>query len=586
MLSKDQREKTLELLEKEIATSVSYSRIMKINRELSKLCTSNSNEKTLRIALGGNCNTDFLEPSISSSLMLNNLNADFQKLNYDNWMEAALGNSQSVDMWIIWLSSLGASAGGTERREFDFIGIQKAAEAISSKGQRLIIVLPEATQWADDPFSEFGKWRRNAVQKLYDLLDDSIILLSLEHIQRHLGNAKWHALRYWETSKCPCHPDAVTAIGLEIGKTIKQARMRKVKAVIADLDGTLWGGVVGDLGAHNVSLDREGTGRPFIEMQRFLKDLSVMGVPISVCSKNDMTIAEKVFKENDQMLLKLDDIVEFRASWRSKWEVIKEIVSELNLGIDNICFLDDSPHERAEARTFLPTLIVPELPEDPRERVPFLIRSGLYNLPVASSEDLDRSRMYKEEKERKKDLANNVDRNDYLKSLEMTLDCERVTQKNLARVSSLILKTNQFNVTNTRTTENAVFTLCENSETYAYSFSLSDRFGKSGIIGVLLAEIDGTSVIIKEWVLSCRALGRDVESAMLKHICHWASALKLSYVQVIYTETDRNKLLKDCLTGLGFERSEDSSGPWTRKSIAIENLTKNIEIKDISTNDG
>ena len=121
----------------------------------------------------------------------------------------------------------------------------------------------------------------------------------------------WNAPRYWTLAKCPCHPDAAAAVGVAVAASVALAVRPRIKAVVADLDNTLWGGVVGDDGPENVILDPDGEGRPFIEMQRFLKDLSLNGIPISVVSKNEVEQARRPFEEREEMILSLSDITIF-----------------------------------------------------------------------------------------------------------------------------------------------------------------------------------------------------------------------------------------------------------------------------------
>jgi FkbH-like protein len=517
----------------------------------------------IKVALGGNCNMDFVRPALISTFAAHGFDADCLGLEYDGWIGAALKGEPKVDWWVIWLSAMGASRGGIERREFDQLGLKAAADAIESRGERLLIILPEALRWEDAPYSPFSRWRQDILAAIGASLPASTISLSVENIQRGLGSAAWSAPRYWTLAKCPCHPDAAAAVGVAVATTLTLSVRPHIKAIVTDLDNTLWGGVVGDDGPENLSLDPDGEGRPFLEMQRLLKDLAQSGIPICVASKNDHEQAQRPFNERAEMILELSDIVYFHASWNRKYEAIRAIAQDLNLGLESICFIDDSPHERHEARNFLPELIVPELPAEPEDRVAELLCHGLFGAPSLNQEDEQRVQMYRDEVKRKRAAVDAVDYESYLKSLDMQLSIATVSQSNLSRVASLIQKTNQFNLTNQRLTEQQIAELSNDPDAYAACFALHDRFGDTGIIGVLLGRIYDTNVRIEEWVLSCRVFGRGVEDAMFAHLIDWMENRELVSIEASYRKTAKNGMLMGTLERLGVVASK-SGGDYYR----------------------
>ncbi|NQV79669.1 MAG: HAD-IIIC family phosphatase [Alphaproteobacteria bacterium] len=526
-----------------------YNAARRLERELAKNAASG---RPLRLTLAGNGNVDFLRPSLQVALAAEGFSGTVDGADYDSWIPAALLGQHKSDWWIVWLSVMGLSQGGLERREIDFSGIASACSAIRERGENLLVILPEASIWEDDPFSPFGTWRADALRRLEDIFE-SDIRLSVEFLQRRIGMGRWHASRYWTMAKSPCHPDAAACVGVSVARTVALALRPKVKAIVVDLDNTLWGGVVGDDGVDGIVLDASGDGRPYLEMQRFLKDISEAGVPLCVASKNDGPTAQAAFQDRRDMLLSLADIVEFHASWEPKHLAIRDIASSLNLGMDAICFIDDSPHERHEARAYLPDLIVPEIPVDPEERVPFLLGTGLFGTPILREEDVRRAQMYREEGDRRMARHNAQDVDTYLRSLEMRLRVESVSKSSVGRAASLVQKTNQFNVTDARSSGARLLSLAE-AGGYACCAALNDRFGDAGIIGLLAASVSGDTVEIEDWVLSCRVFGRGVEDAMLEHLLGWARARNLPAVRVNYAPTERNRLISDMLDRLGFER--------------------------------
>jgi FkbH-like protein len=512
----------------------------------------------LTIAVGGNVNTDFMLPAVVAGLAAHGIDAETIGLEYDSWITAVLEQSVDADYWVIWLSSMGLSRGGTERREIDIVGITAALKQLAERGRTVIVVLPEALQTEDDLFSDFAAWRRRLVDDLDDAMPAAIIRYGAEHLQRRLGGDRWFAGRYWTMAKCPCHPDAASVLSADLARIIARCNKPAVRAVIVDLDNTLWGGVVGDDGPENLNLDPDGNGRPFIEMQRFLKDLQDRGIPLNVVSKNEPEQARRPFHERPEMILKLDDFVYFDASWDSKSIAIQRIIDELNLGVDQVCFLDDSPHERAEAAMFLPQLIVPALDEDPERWLGDLLASGLFLTPSNRKEDQTRVAMYKSERARKSEATARLDINDYLRSLEMELQVMPVAAANLPRVSSLVQKTNQFNLTTQRYSAVEIDVLAGNPDNYAYCFSVNDRFGASGIVAVLLARRDGADLDIEIFLMSCRVFNRGLEFAIAEHLAAWAQEHGVERIQGHYAPTAKNALVADLYLRLGFVEADST----------------------------
>lgn len=532
----------------------SYLAGQRLSRRIEALDRSAHRElapRRIRVALGGNCNLDFFRPAFIATLAAEGFDADCESTNFDSWVAAVLSKEVTADWWVVWLSAMGASRGGLERREFDLPGLKAAASALWERGKHLLLILPEALPWEDDAFSPFTAWRRELLRSI-EAATPAAIHLPVEQVQRALGNASWHAPRYWSLAKNPCHPDAAAQVAATAGQTLSLATRPRVKAVLVDLDDTLWGGIVGDAGAGGLSLDPDGEGRPYLELQRFLKDLSGSGVPVCIVSKNEAEHAESPFAQRPEMILQRSDIVYFEASWEPKYLAIQRIAKQLNLGLDSICYLDDSPFERNEVRAVLPDVIVPELPAMPEERVPALLRSGLFSQPVKRDEDIRRVQFYRQEAERHASAVGAADHGQYLRSLGMKLAVHRISGATLSRAESLVQKTNQFNVTNRRLTAAQIAQLAADETKYAYCATLSDRFGDSGIVAVLIAHVCDGAGAIDEWVMSCRVFGRGVEDALLEHFVHWLKRREALVADVEFLPTDKNSLVPEVLVRLGF----------------------------------
>lgn len=510
---------------------------------------------SITLALGGNCNTDFLKPHLEKFLSASNISTNITSLPYDNWMTSAFDEEQSFDFWIIWHSAMGATKGSTLTPHIDKDLLQQALQAIQKKGGTVLYILPEALLAEDNPFSPFATWRMQTQQTIRQSMPDTFAIMTIEHIQRQYGMSKWYDPRYWEMAKIPCHPDMLPSIAQNCVMSLTQLISPAIKAIIVDLDNTLWGGVIGDDGIDGIELDPYGTGRPFLEMQAFLKHCKNAGMPICVVSKNEPEQALLPF-QTDDMLLKKEDILYFSASWDPKHMAILDIIKKINIDPKNVCFIDDSPFERGEAQNFIPSLIVPNLPEEPEERVPYLIKTGLFWTPVIRAEDQNRVATYMSDIKRQEIAEKASTQEEYLQNLEMTLTVCDITDENLSRVVSLIQKTNQFNLSNYRHLANDVIKLKNQDNCYAKCYKLSDRFTDYGIISVFISYQEQEHYTIDTWVLSCRVFSRGVEHAIFEHFkSHIPSNVTL---HAHYHKTKKNNLVNTLLNLYSFEEGEQT----------------------------
>lgn len=548
------------------AVPTDYAAALRLDREIGALdetVRARHLPTRQRIFLGGNCNTDFMMPGLRTGLAAEGIEAVLDTATYDAWVGDVLAGGGEADVAVLWLSALGASAGGVSRGPIDIGSIAMAVERMVQRGQLVIVILPEPLAAERNPFSPFASWRREQLRAL-EALPAEAVRFDISALHWGQPDAEWFAERYWTSAKAPLHPNAVTRVGIEVAAIISRCLKPRVRAVVVDLDNTLWGGVVGEDGVEGLELDPHAGGRPFIELQRYLKDLMDHGVPLSVASKNNPEDCLRVFDERPEMVLKREDFVYFEASWAPKHEAIARIADELRLGIDSVCFIDDSPHEREQARAYLPDLIVPEIDPDPEKRVPALVASRLFLWPRVQGEDRKRVGQYRAELQRR-DLADAArDYDSYLQGLDMRLTPQRIGGGNLPRVATLLQKTNQFNLTSIRHSGQEVAAISADEANYAYCFSLTDRFGDAGIIAVVIAKPDenpdgdGDALGIDTWLMSCRVLQRGVEKAVLDHLLGWAAPQGLSTLHGVYRPTRKNGLVARHYDDLGFQRVTES----------------------------
>ena len=220
-----------------------------------------------------------------------------------------------------------------------------------------------------------------------------------------------------------------------------------------------------------LNIDAAGTGRSFLAMQRFLLDLTRCGIALAVVSKNDIEQAKRPFNELSEMILRLNDFVMFDATWEPKFNAIERLAKQLNIGVDSICFLDDSEQERSEAKAMIPSLIVPSLPVNPNARVEYLTKSRLFMTPKYSEEDRLRIQFFQRD-----EIPVGTNLESYLSNLNMEVEALPVVGNSFDRSLSLLHKTNQFNLSLWRPSRNELHNFAAHKNNYAFAFQLKDNF--------------------------------------------------------------------------------------------------------------
>ena len=328
------------------------------------------------------------------------------------------------------------------------------------------------------------------------------------------------------------------------------------KCLILDLDNTTWGGIIGDDGIENIQVGDFGIGKAFSELQYWAKELKNRGVLLAICSKNDEHIAKEVFEKHPDMILRLEDISIFVANWSNKGDNILYIQQSLNIGMDSLVFVDDNPFERNMIKTMHPDVTVPDLPEDPAEYLPFLRSLNLFETVSFTDEDTVRTKQYQEESHRVvlQQSFESVDQ--YLASLQMEAKVEDITPFNLARCAQLTQRSNQFNVTTIRYSEEHLTLFIKNGGV-AKAISLKDKFGDYGMISLILLEKQDDILAINTWVMSCRVLKRGVEEFAVNEIIKTAEMLSTKEIQGKYIPTPKNGMVSKLFEKMGFQKIND-----------------------------
>jgi FkbH-like protein len=419
----------------------------------------------------------------------------------------------------------------------------------------------------------------------------NLLLLDLDGIASWAGRQCWFDERLWELGKSLCALEHLPLVAQNVVDIAVAARGKSVKCVVLDLDNTLWGGVVGDDGPHGIKINSHGEGESFFRFQFFLRELKKRGILLAVCSKNEEANAMRPFRENSEMVLRLEDIVVFVANWSDKPGNIQAIRQQLNIAFDAMLFLDDSPFERASVRALLPEVIVPELPEDHSDWVKSLSEMNLFETASFSTQDAERSGQYLEETRRRTAAETAPSFEAFLQSLDMTMEIERFSREHLGRIVQLLQRSNQFNLTTRRHNQAECEAMMNDVEgCIPLCATLKDRYGDHGLISIVILRPDSSTGVLAvvDWLMSCRVLGRGVEERLMNDVVRRAREKHLHVVQASYVPTAKNAMVKDFYARFGFEKineSDEGLSNWTLEVAAYENRSVRIRaaVEETST---
>ena len=409
--------------------------------------------------------------------------------------------------------------------------------------------------------------------------DEMTSLFDVQFISSSVGLKNWWEERFWFHAKSPCNLDYLPNMAQEILDIFLSTKGSGIKCVISDLDNTMWGGVIGDDGLEGIKIGGIGVGEAFSHYQYFLRRLKNRGIILAVCSKNDEEVALNVFKNHPDMILKADDITIFVANWENKVDNIKYIKEMLNIGYDSILFLDDNAFERKLVKGLLPEIHVPELPEDPSDYIKYLCSLNYFETSSVTKEDKERSKMYKDEVNRKQKSIKHKNIGSFLKSMNMKGRIKPFDKLNLERIVQLICRSNQFNLTTIRyNKEQCISLMNNNSEFESIYIELEDNIGSYGLISVIILKQLKGELHIDLWLMSCRVIKRGVEDMAMNHVFDIARKRNCNKVIGKYIPTAKNKLVEKFYMDFGFIQDSNDPQSWSLAPDHYKKKNHYIEI--------
>lgn len=456
--------------------------------------------------------------------------------------------------------------------------ILSVIEGLSSNqgAQVLIETLPPPSF---GPLGNGDMWLPSSLRYQINRVNEAIRSFAAEHrcavfdvaaLAEAVGLDAWHDRVMWHHAKLPFSLHRIPLYCDHLCRTLAGLRGLSRKVLVLDLDNTLWGGAVGDEGLEGIVLGNgSALGEAYLSVQRAALDLRKSGILLAVASKNDEATAMSVFENHPEMLLKREHLSAHAINWNEKPKNIVEIAKSLNLGVDSLVFLDDNPGERARMRADLPAVAVPEIGDDPAHYPRLLYAAGYFERQSLTREDLQRAEFYSTERQRSSGRENFSSVEDYLGSLDMTLTCMPINAVDLTRATQLINKTNQFNLTTQRRTEDEVKALVNDPSVFTLTARLSDKFGDLGLIAVAICKrTERGAWAIENLLMSCRVLNRGVEQAFMSVIAAAARSHGITELIGRYLPTERNAMVATLFARLGFTQIDELSDGQTIWQLA------------------
>jgi len=466
--------------------------------------------------------------------------------------------------------------------------ISRIAEVIDAATARPVILQtltddPDAIQFNMDlglpgsPRYLTSEFNRRLVQQARQ---ESRLVLDVSALASLVGQSAWSAGRYWYAAKYPFATSMIPLYADNLMRILAAQMGRSRRVLVLDLDNTMWGGIVGDDGIEGLAL---GSGSPLGEahsaVQRMALSLKQRGIILCVSSKNDEAIALDAFRNHPEMILKEDDIVAFRVNWDDKAANIKAIADAIDLSLDSFVFLDDNPAERKRVRDALPSVAVPEMPEDPSDWPQMFQAAGYFEQAGFAREDQLRAGFYKANALRAAEMDRIGDHDDYLLSLRMTLSIAPFDSPGRKRIAQLISKSNQFNLTTRRYSEAEIAAMQSETDVFAIQARLEDIFGDNGMISVVICRQSGEHWEVDSWIMSCRVLGRRVEETILQYLVEQARLRGITEIIGRYIPTAKNGLVRDHFSRLGFVHIGAQDGETTWQLVVSAYCEKNLPLK-------
>ena len=454
-----------------------------------------------------------------------------------------------------------------ERKDFvekKFLEIKNLIQSFTQKSKSKLIIsnftIPSKSNYGIfETKSEFGLQRMvsSLNQSLQDFISDmdSVYLFDMNGFVTRHGETNIFDPKQFLFGDIKISLDFIPHLTNDLmGYVIATLGLSK-RCIVLDLDNTLWGGIVGEDGFNGIKLDSGPPGNAFVEFQKHLLGLYHRGILLAINSKNNLDDAMEVIEKHPDMILRKEHFACVRINWNDKVSNLQEIAEELNFGLENFVFIDDDPINREFVRTSLPQVMTIDLPNDPAKYAQILEEMNEFNVLKITDEDKKRGIMYSQQKERKFFEKTSSNLEEFLRNMKLKVTIQKADNFTIPRISQLILKTNQFNLTTKRYQLEDIERFSQDENMLVGCAQVEDKFGDNGVTAAFIIQSDGS----KEWILdtfllSCRVMGREVEKSILGYIIKKAKENGIEKIKAQFIPTQKNKPIENFLPNCGFQK--------------------------------
>lgn len=570
----------MEVFEYPIDSSILLRRKKQIYRKLLDMYPNPLNKK---IAILGGSTTNEVADQLELFLLNYGIQAEFYQSEYAQYWQEAMFGTPELDEFhpdIIYIHTTWRNievfpTTGDSLEEIEdiltaeYIRFEQMWEALTIKFSCPIIqnnferpnyrLMGNRDIWDPHGRSNFIS-RLNQMFYDYAIKHEEFYINDIDYLSADYGLSAWEDVFSWHMYKYAMCLNAIPILASSLANIIKSLYGYNKKVLVLDLDNTLWGGVIGDEGVNNIVIGPElPEGQVYAEFQSYCKNLKQIGVVLAVDSKNDEINALEGLN-HPEGILRPTDFVSIKANWENKDQNLKSIASELDLSVESFVFVDDNPAERAIVASQIPGVAAPLL-EGVENYVKTLDHSGYFETTILSKEDLEKTEMYHAKEKAVQSMAAYADYGEYLESLEMVVTVQNFESVYIQRIAQLTNKTNQFNLTTLRCSEEEIRSISENPDYLCLCGRLKDKFGDNGVVTVVAGERKGTILHLHLWLMSCRVLKRGVENAMMDCLAEEAAMYGITNIVGYYYPTDKNGMVENFYEDMGFQQKrKDKSG--------------------------
>ena len=410
--------------------------------------------------------------------------------------------------------------------------------------------------------SPFFKLVEDYNKRLYELAAElpNLIIFDTNRLVHVLGESRTFDARGTHAFDIPFTNEFMTLLSEEWTAYVRALMGKTKKCIVLDLDNTLWGGVVGELGPQGIALGADYPGNAFAAFQRALLEFYDRGIILAINSKNNPEDVLEVFKKNPHMVLKEEHFSAIRTNWTDKVENLIDISRELNIGLESMVFLDDDPLNRNMVRERLPEVTVPEFSIPPEDYVKTLYSLDVFNQFSLTEEDAKKGKRYAEERQRKQVMKNTKSLDEYIEELNIIMRMSVNDSSIIPRLAQLTQKTNQFNLTTKRYTEHDIKKFIDGGD-FIFAANISDKFGDYGtVIEAIVARgaKSDRDAVLDTLLMSCRVMARGAECAFMDHVIRELGRLGISQLRGEFIPTAKNKPAENFLADHGFIKQKGS----------------------------